>query len=866
MVVWRRGRPSRHRHGGDRRGAGLLLAAGPLAVATALLTNVASGQLPASWRPYLWLAWPLLGVALLAGAAVPARATRPAGPAVISPERQRYARTAMLRQVRSLWIDRVLDRSIHRRTLLDLGLEHRRDLVDHPWDVLVGRDGDEPRSVDPDAGLLSILDADGALLILGAPGAGKSTMLLGLARDLLDRAQADAGEPIPVVFRLASWGRTGKPLAEWIVDELAGELYGVPRDLAGSWVAEDRVLPLLDGLDEVTAEHRAACAAAIDEFSGTRRLLPLVVSSRLADYAALDVRLGLPTAVVLQPLSTAQVEAYLARLGDSTRGLRQALAAEPALWDLLGTPLLLSIAVRAYQGVPVGRVLISGSPDERRTQLFDAFVDRALRRRAAGPSDPDTARRWLAYLARGLGGRLDDVLYLETISPAWLPAWARRVARPVPGIVTGTLVAAGVALVGDALLGAPVGTVAGVVFGLAGAIAVTVDGRSVLPESAAPGRFALLWDVLFRVRVFGVGLAVGLGVVGAVAGAAVGLLAGLFGPAGTGPAVLSGVAGGALLLGCGGLLLGAGTMAEGEDRTWGEADAPPSAGIAAVGWATAGTALVVGGPLAAVLTVLSGWPAGLGGALLGLAVADRAAGEILTSYAVRRLLLRVTGLGPLRYVRFLDHAAREALLIQVGGGYLFHHRLLLEYFASLDEPGLPRGRDGGLPPTDLRPAAMLAAAADLATSDPYEASRRLMYAAADLDIEVVAPVAFAVARGFEVRAAGEDLTRSGSGLLALRAANRAALSAGRAALAAESAYLLVARSGHPDLVPEAAFRLGELMRTFAEPVRHVPGSGDWDPDDMLVLYRFAAASGHPVVAPAAAQTLDLLERSGAGDA
>ncbi len=34
--------------------------------------------------------------------------------------------------------------------------------------------------------------------------------------------------------------------------------------------------------------------------------------------------------------------------------------------------------------------------------------------------------------------------------------------------------------------------------------------------------------------------------------------------------------------------------------------------------------------------------------------------------------------------RFIDYAAECILLRKVGGGYIFVHRLLLEYFASLD--------------------------------------------------------------------------------------------------------------------------------------------------------------------------------------
>src|SRR5437764_1487467 len=43
------------------------------------------------------------------------------------------------------------------------------------------------------------------LLILGAPGVGKSTLLLELALGLLTRAEQDEEQPIPVLVNLSSW-------------------------------------------------------------------------------------------------------------------------------------------------------------------------------------------------------------------------------------------------------------------------------------------------------------------------------------------------------------------------------------------------------------------------------------------------------------------------------------------------------------------------------------------------------------------------------------------------------------------------------------------------------------------------------------
>src|SRR5690606_3278352 len=65
----------------------------------------------------------------------------------------------------------------------------------------------EDRLLDPsDAlGTVFVEEAGRSLLILGAPGAGKSVLLHQLARDLLDRARDDPREPVPVPLSLGGW-------------------------------------------------------------------------------------------------------------------------------------------------------------------------------------------------------------------------------------------------------------------------------------------------------------------------------------------------------------------------------------------------------------------------------------------------------------------------------------------------------------------------------------------------------------------------------------------------------------------------------------------------------------------------------------
>jgi predicted lipid-binding transport protein (Tim44 family) len=85
--------------------------------------------------------------------------------------------------------------------------------------------------------------------------------------------------------------------------------------------------------------------------------------------------------------------------------------------------------------------------------------------------------------------------------------------------------------------------------------------------------------------------------------------------------------------------------------------------------------LVLGQVLGFVLGLLLGLVLGL---VFGGGVA------VIQHYTLR-LILTLNNHAPLNYVRFLDHAAERILLRKVGGGYIFVHRMLLEYFASLEE-------------------------------------------------------------------------------------------------------------------------------------------------------------------------------------
>ena len=71
------------------------------------------------------------------------------------------------------------------------------------------------------------------------------------------------------------------------------------------------------------------------------------------------------------------------------------------------------------------------------------------------------------------------------------------------------------------------------------------------------------------------------------------------------------------------------------------------------------------------------------GLIAGLIVGLNRGGSAMTKHYALRLVLWLQGSTPFRLIQFLDHCSRLILVKKVGGGYIFIHRMLLDYFAEL---------------------------------------------------------------------------------------------------------------------------------------------------------------------------------------
>ena len=331
------------------------------------------------------------------------------------------SRQRMLSSVRSIWIEGVLQRSLHHGALIDLDLMEFPEALSNPWHLAVQETTGPARPLPAGTSLVQLYDfADGELLLLGEPGAGKTTLLLALARELLERAEHNERYPLPVVLNLTSWPMRQSSLAEWLVEELRTK-YQVPRKVGQGWVEAQHLIVLLDGLDETADEVRPACIKAIRAYQQEHPLVSLVICCRKEEYFAQALRIALCKAVVVQPLTPKQIDLYLARAGSQLEPVRQALLDDPLLQEMSTNPLMLSIVALTYRGEASADLTHIGSLDLRRRQIFETYVQRMLERRGVDTRySTDETIRWLAWLAKQMQRQSLTEFYLERIQPTWL--------------------------------------------------------------------------------------------------------------------------------------------------------------------------------------------------------------------------------------------------------------------------------------------------------------------------------------------------------------------------------------------------------------------------------------------------------------
>ena len=520
--------------------------------------------------------------------------------------------------------------------------------------------------------------ASGRLVVLGRAGAGKTVLAAWLALDLLRAAEVGA---VPVLVSAGSW-HPGMSLPDWLTGQLIRDhpflARRFPRDGrsgARHLVDAGRILPILDGFDEIAPGSRAAALQALDATAS----MTFVLTSRVEEYAAAGASPVGAIVVQLDDLTVDDLAEYLPRTTPAPAG-------SPGSWDavverlrayaagaddptaavlarVLATPLMVFLARTIYSDTP-GRTPADLLDDVRdrdaafvERQLLTAYIPAVY----ASGRRRDRAEVWLTRLAVQLRE-------LGTRDFAW---WRLREAVPVavrfgvPALVCGLAVGPviGFAAWISTALGAPAGKNVGLGPGLGITLGFAVVGVPALLHAArrrarrpaptaglagglaggtAGGLAAGLLDLAgighatFPAGGLGAGLAVGAAL-GPALGFSAGLGGGLLG--GFLAALVGGVQPGlyAGVVNAVGTGLAVGLTGEGVEprlpargRTWSPIGL--ASGIA-VGIAIGLAAGLTTGPVAGMVTGLTvglaiGWVSGLSSSANDQAIVDSPAGAL----------------------------------------------------------------------------------------------------------------------------------------------------------------------------------------------------------------------------------------------
>ncbi|MEY9842137.1 NACHT domain-containing protein [Streptacidiphilus sp. EB103A] len=275
----------------------------------------------------------------------------------------------------------------------------------------------------------------GRMVVLGEAGSGKTVLAMRLVLDLL-RSRVP-GDRVPVIFGLGSWNPAITTLRAWLCDQLVRDYPGLAApaangtSLARTLVKGGRILPVLDGFDEIASDLQPTALRRLNATS-----LPLLMTSRPEEYAeaAKMSVLSAAAGIKLDPLRPGDFADYLRRT--SQPGADDKLHSttwEPVLAQLggdspspgaknvaeaLATPLMVALARTAYRDISGNgpeELLDIGkfkSPEALQRHLLAAFIPAAYESESESDAetgrcrqrrwDPDRAAYWLGYLARHL--------------------------------------------------------------------------------------------------------------------------------------------------------------------------------------------------------------------------------------------------------------------------------------------------------------------------------------------------------------------------------------------------------------------------------------------------------------------------------
>lgn len=257
-----------------------------------------------------------------------------------------------------------------------------------------------------------------SLLILGNAGSGKTVLLLKIGKELVKLAKKDALYPLPVLVNLASWRNEEQDFKTWLASVLvfsAGESE-ISKDYAKELAAENNLLLLLDGLDEIPEAHRNSCLEAFKQYAieinNNRADYPeWVICSRKNEYKQIEKDAFVKASVLFKPLTDEKIQTTLHILAKDKNMAAQALltkiAANSDITEHFRTAFEFHLALK-----------MANDDNFRADNLIADFIDKELKE--ITPDYPK-AKHYLSFLAKKMKETKKGITFeLADMQPSWL--------------------------------------------------------------------------------------------------------------------------------------------------------------------------------------------------------------------------------------------------------------------------------------------------------------------------------------------------------------------------------------------------------------------------------------------------------------
>jgi hypothetical protein len=257
------------------------------------------------------------------------------------------------------------------------------------------------------------------LVILGGPGAGKTVLAMQLLIRLLEQRKMDKTLPVPVLISAAAYD-TSRPWGEWLTGHLA-QRFAIAVQEAKRMVRERRVLPVVDGLDEMDLTGEPVRARMLVDalnsaaFMQGENRAAVVVTCRHEQYQALQTAVDRATHIAMVTLNGNEIADYLAEQlppleAEVWEPVLAALRGDPVgpLAEQLATPWRMTLALTVFRDRGNPAELLPGPGLDRYAErvnalLLDRYVPSAVRLQdPSGRPTEDQVKQLLTDLARDL--------------------------------------------------------------------------------------------------------------------------------------------------------------------------------------------------------------------------------------------------------------------------------------------------------------------------------------------------------------------------------------------------------------------------------------------------------------------------------